>query len=107
MTYTTSISFNKNCCFKLLFYNFGCVTLSSFGKELAMWLCLVAGTTCCLNHKAMISEIKKNVVITVQLKGNLIPSRVLQVENSWVKITSCVQYLNGRLLHLCPHQRNR
>ena len=55
----------------------------------------------------MISEIKNNVVITVRLKGNLIPSRVLQVENSRVKITSCVQYLNGRLLHLCPHQGNR
>ena len=43
----------------------------------------------------------------VQLKGNLIPACVLQVENSWVMITSCVQYLNGHLLFLCPHQANR
>ena len=43
----------------------------------------------------------------VQLKDNLIPARVLQLEISRVKTTSCVQYLNGRLLHLCLHQGNR
>ena len=44
--------------------------------------------------------------ITVQLKGNLIPARVLQLEISRVKITSCIQYLNRHPLHLCPHQAN-
>ena len=43
----------------------------------------------------------------VQLKGNLIPACMLQLENSQVKITSCVQYLNGRLLRSCLHQANR
>ena len=31
-------------------------------------------------------------------QGNLIPTRILQLEISYVKITSCVQYLNGCLL---------
>ena len=35
--------------------------------------------------------------VTVQLKGDLIPAHVLQVEHCRVKITSCFQYLNG-----CP-----
>ena len=43
----------------------------------------------------------------VQLKGNLIPARMLQLEISHVKITSCIQYLNGHPLCLCPHQANR
>ena len=43
---------------------------------------------------------------TVQLKGNLIPARVLQVEYCRVKITSCAQYLNGRPLCSYPHQAN-
>ena len=34
-------------------------------------------------------------VCTVQLKGNLMPACLLQLDNLWVKITSCVQYLNG------------
>ena len=42
----------------------------------------------------------------VQLKGNLIPAHVLQVEYYRVKITSCVQYLNGHPLRLYPHQAN-
>ena len=42
----------------------------------------------------------------VQLKGNLIPTRVLQVENSQLKKTSCIQYLNGCPLRLCPHHAN-
>ena len=47
-----------------------------------------------------------NTCDMVQLKGNLIPTRVLQVEYCWVKITSCVQYLNGHPLRSCPHQAN-
>ena len=46
-----------------------------------------------------------NYVITVQLKGNLIPTQVVQVD-TLMKITSCVLYLNGCLLHLCLHQAN-
>ena len=42
----------------------------------------------------------------VQLKGNLIPACVLQVEYCRVKITSCVQYLNGRPLLSCLHVVN-
>ena len=42
----------------------------------------------------------------VQLKGNLVSTRVLQVEYCQVKITSCVQYLNGHPLCSCPHQAN-
>ena len=41
----------------------------------------------------------------VQLKGNLIPACMLQVEY-WVKIASCIQYLNGHPLHSCLHQAN-
>ena len=37
---------------------------------------------------------------TIQLKANLIPTCMLQAENCWVKITSCIQYLNRLLLHL-------
>ena len=44
---------------------------------------------------------------TVQLKGNLLPAHMLQVEYCQVKIISYVQYLNGYPLHLCPHQANR
>ena len=43
----------------------------------------------------------------VQLKGNLIPTHMLQVENSWVKVTSCVQYFNGHPLRSYPHQAKR
>ena len=45
---------------------------------------------------------------TVQLKGNLISTCILQLENSRVKITSCIQYLNGRPLrsYACPDQAN-
>ena len=35
-------------------------------------------------------EIKVYKLATVQLKGNLMPARVLQVEYCRVKITSCV-----------------
>ena len=42
----------------------------------------------------------------VQLKGNLIPACMLQVEYCLVKTTSCVQYLNGHPLRSCPHQTN-
>ena len=42
----------------------------------------------------------------VQLKGNLILVRMLQVEYCRVKITSCAYYLNRCLLHPCPHQAN-
>ena len=45
-------------------------------------------------------------VATVQLKGNLIPARVLQVGNSRVKITSCGQYTNGHPLRSCLCQAN-
>ena len=44
---------------------------------------------------------------TLQLKDNLILTRMLQLEISCVKITSYVQYLNGRPLHLSPHEANR
>ena len=44
---------------------------------------------------------------TVQFKGNLILTHILQLEISRVKITSCVQYLNGHPLHLSPHEANR
>ena len=47
-----------------------------------------------------------NCIYTVQLKGNLIPARVLQVGNSRVKITSCGQYTNGHPLRLCLCQAN-
>ena len=43
----------------------------------------------------------------VQLKGNLIPTHVLQVENSRMKITSCIQYFNECPLHSYQHQANR
>ena len=43
---------------------------------------------------------------TVQLQGNLIPARMLQLENYRVKITSCIQYLKGRPLRLCLHEAN-
>ena len=43
---------------------------------------------------------------TVQFKGNLIPALMLQVEYCQMKITSCVQYLNGRPLRSCLHQAN-
>ena len=43
---------------------------------------------------------------TVQLKGNLIPACMLQVECCWVKIASCIQYLNRHRLHSCLHQAN-
>ena len=42
----------------------------------------------------------------VQLKGNLIPTHMLQVEYCQVKIISCIQYLNRCLLCSCPHQAN-
>ena len=42
----------------------------------------------------------------VQLKGNLIPAYVLQLEISCVKIKSCVQYLNRCPLCLCSNQAN-
>ena len=42
----------------------------------------------------------------VQLKGNLIPARMLQVDNSQVKITSCIQYMNRHLSRLYLHQAN-
>ena len=42
----------------------------------------------------------------VQLKSNLIPTRMLQVAYYQVKITSCVQYFNWCPLRLCPHQAN-
>ena len=45
-------------------------------------------------------------VATVQLEGNLIPTHVLQVENSQMKITSCIRYFNGCPLHSCQHQAN-
>ena len=45
-------------------------------------------------------------VYVVQLKGNVIPTHVLQLEISHVKITSYVQCLNGGPLRLCPHQAN-
>ena len=45
-------------------------------------------------------------IYTVQLKDNLIPPCMLQVEYCWVKITSCIQYLNRHPLHSCPHQAN-
>ena len=38
-----------------------------------------------------------------QLKGNLMPARVLQVEYCRVKITLCIQHLNVHPLRLCPH----
>ena len=44
--------------------------------------------------------------VTVQLKGNLIPIHMLQVEYCRIKITSCVQYMNGHPLRLCLHQAN-
>ena len=44
--------------------------------------------------------------LAVQLKGNLIHVRMLQLEISHVKITSCIQYLNGRPLRFCPNQAN-
>ena len=43
----------------------------------------------------------------LQLKGNMIPAPVLQVDSSQVKITLCVQYMNGRHSRLCLHQANR
>ena len=42
----------------------------------------------------------------VQFKGNLIPARMLQLDNSQVNIISCVQHLNRHLLHSCLHQAN-
>ena len=45
-------------------------------------------------------------VYTVQLKGNLIPVCMLQVEYCRVKITSCVQYLSRHPLRSCMHQAN-
>ena len=44
-----------------------------------------------------------HIHIAVQHKSNLISACVLQVK---AKITSCVQYLNGCLLHLCTLQTN-
>ena len=45
-------------------------------------------------------------IAMVQLKGNLISTLVLQVKNSWVKITSCTQYFNRHLLCLHLQQTN-
>ena len=62
------------------------------------------------DSKASIRRIDETNVVafkdTIQLKCNLIPARELQVDNSRVKITLCVQYMNGHLSHLCVHQVN-
>ena len=39
-------------------------------------------------------------------QGNFISTLILQAENSHIKITLCIQYLNGQLLSLCLHQAN-
>ena len=57
-------------------------------------------------HYYSIFQNKILALRTVQLKCNLILTRVLQLEISRVKITSCVQYLNGCSLHSCLHQAN-
>ena len=44
---------------------------------------------------------------TVQLKGNLIPTCMLQFENSQLKIASYIQFLNWCPLHSCTYPANR
>ena len=39
-------------------------------------------------------------------QGNFICRRMLQAENSSIKITLCIQYLNGHPLCLSLHQAN-
>ena len=62
-----------------------------------------------LNGKQYIYYITESGIAssyTVQLKGNLIPACVLQIDNSWVKITLCIQYMNGHQSRSCSYQAN-